>query len=247
MNTKSMNKKSALASCSAFSFAFAVLFLSGCEVVDSSEVSSSTVHADYSATYHEQSNQTSYTAHFTVGGDTGTDIELDGNSAVEIDGNGMSDHHDIFNEVYYEASAQTSYQDYLINHEFYFRDQNGTVFRNDFNFPVMVEVGSVSSPTIPLGGAFTVNWIASGPVDTNDSVDAILTRSDGATAEATSYSWGAPSGAVEFQAQTIQTLGASQVQLTVCHHHSTTAIRGDASGGYLETTSCSRAVSLTIQ
>ena len=241
-----MSKKSVLTSWSVLSFAFAIAFLSGCGVVESSEVSSSTVHAAYTATYQEQSGQASYSAHFTVGNDIGTDIELDGNSTVEIDGNGMSDHHDILNEVFYEDGVQSSYQDYLTSHEFYFRDQSGTVFRNDFNFPVMVEVAGVSSPSISIQNYFSVNWVASGPVDPSDTVEAILTRSDGATGEVTNYPAGSQSGVIEFTPQILQTLGSSSVQLTVCHQHSTTSIQGDSSGGELEVSSCSRALSLII-
>jgi len=232
---------------SVVSFIFAAAVLSGCAVVDSSDVSPAAVHADYSASYYEQTNGTSYKAHFTVGGDTGTVVELDGESTVEIDGNGMADQHDLLNDVNYVRKASSSYQDYLSSHEFYFRDQSGTVFRNDFTFPVMVEVAALSTTDPSLQSGFSVNWVASGPMDSSDTVEAVLERPDGTLSKSTSNPWGATSGAIQFSTEELQILGSTVAQLSVCHHHTTSAINGDSSGGDLEVIACSRAVNLTIQ
>jgi hypothetical protein len=246
-----VNTKVVLKMGSVVSFIFSAAVLSGCAVVDSSEVSPASVHADYSATYFEQTNGTSYKTHFTVGGDTGTVVELDGDSTVEIDGNGMTDQHDLLNDVNYVRKASSSYQDYLSSHEFYFRDQSGTVFRNDFTFPVMMEVAVLSTTDPTLQSGFTVNWVASGPMespmDSGDMLEAVLERPDGTLSKSTSNPWGAASGAIQFSTEELQILGSTIAQLSICHHHTTSAINGDASGGDLEVVACSRAVNLTIQ
>lgn len=234
-----------------FCFVFTAVFLSGCAVVPASEVSSSTVHADYAATYDEQGSNTSYSAHFTVGGDTGTVIELDKNSAVEIDGQSMADEHDLVNDVYYESRSASSYEDYQSNHEFYFRDQSGDIFRNDFQFPVMVEIAGVSNPNPSRFNDFTVAWVVGGPMespmDSGDTLEAVMVRSDGAAARASANPYGATNGSITIPSEALQTLGSSSVQLSICHHHTTFAIQGDSSGGDLESTACSRTVNLNLQ
>lgn len=218
----------------------------GCEVVDSSQVSSSTVFADYSANYSEETGTIGYSAHFSVGGPMGTSLELDQNSSVLFDGNSMSEDREIlFNDVYYVGNYPGTYQDALRNHEFTFRDQSGNLFKNDFSFPVLVEVaGGISSASL---NGFSVSWVASGAMDPNDTVTAVLTRSDGTGAKATAYPSGAQNGTLTFQAQDLQQLGSTQVQLNICHEHDTSSIQGDSSGGYLAVSSCSRSVSMMLQ
>ena len=216
----------------------------GCDVVDSSQVSPSTVYSGYSAHYNEQTGSANYSAHFSVGGSTGTVLELDGSSTVEIDGSSMGMERDIFNDITYVDTVQASVQTYQSGHEFYFRDQNGNVFRNDFSFPTLVEVAS--GPTVASLNGFSVNWVANGPMDPSDSVTGVVTRSDGMTAQAETNPWGAQNGTLTFAADALQLLGASQVQLTICHTHSA-GIQCDASGGYIDISSCSRATSVTLQ
>lgn len=216
----------------------------GCDVVNSSQVSPTTVYAGYSARYNEQNGSANYSAHFSVGGSTGTVLELDGASTVEIDGSSMSMQRDIFNDLTYVNTVQISAQDYQRGHEFFFRDQSGNIFRNDFSFPTLVEVAG--GPSVESLGGFSVAWVAGGPMDLDDSVTAVLTRSDGVTAQSYAAPGASQNGTLTFFADDLQRLGASQVQLTICHAHAL-GIQGDASGGYMNVSSCSRATSLTLQ
>ena len=169
--------------------------LTGCDVVDSSQVSSSTDYASYTAIYNVQSNSAQYTAHFSVGGSIGTVLELNGNSQVTVDGNVMSEERDLFNDVTYEA-GESGTQVFPQVHEFSFTDQNGNQLRNDFQFPAAAAPASGQSMTGSLQNGFFVNWVAQNAYPQFGSVTATLTRSDGYFISA--YGNGGSSGTVDF-------------------------------------------------
>jgi hypothetical protein len=119
--------------------------LSSCAVVDSSQVSATTDCAAYSAQYNAQSNSAQYNAHFSVGGGTGTVLDLNGNSTVTIDGNSMTAQTDIFNDLNYVATESAlSPSSFAQSHEFSFVDQSGNAYKNDFTFPSLIAVGASS-------------------------------------------------------------------------------------------------------
>jgi hypothetical protein len=228
-----------------FEVFLSAIFFSSCDVVDSSQVSSSTDYATYSASYDQNTHSASYSAHFSVGGDEGTVLDLDGQSRVTIDGNSMEGQRDIFNDLYYVANeSSASLEVYQETHEFQFVDQSGVMHQNDFTFPSLISPTPSQSMNASLLYGFAVIWEAQGPASPEDVVTATLTRADGVNA---STSGAAGSGGVlAFSASDLAPLGAGEVTLTLCHSSQTTNIQGDSEGGLLQTTSCSQNYGVTL-
>jgi hypothetical protein len=228
-----------------FEVLLSVIVFSGCDVVDSSQVSSSTDYATYTAHYDDQTQTAHYSAHFSVGGDVGTVLDLDGQSRVTIDGNSMEGQRDIFNDLYYIATEDSSSSSvYQETHEFQFTDQAGVTHRNDFIFPSLISPTSLQSMSASLQFGYAVIWQSQGPSASGDFVTATLTRPDGVSAMVTGEA--GDSGVLAFGPSDLAPLGAAEAVLTLCHTTGTSNIQGDQEGGSLQIVSCSQAYAVSV-
>lgn len=118
-----------------FSAFFAIILLAltafgcrSCETIDSSKLDPSEIYQEYSVTVAEN---TSVSAEFRVSGSTGTTVALVAPSAVQYNGQAMSEHlRTTFSGTYYSSETKG----FAGSHTFVFTDSSGKKFTNTINF-----------------------------------------------------------------------------------------------------------------
>jgi hypothetical protein len=221
-----------------------VLGLSGCEEVDTSDAPVPSIATNYSARYEEASGSAQFGAYF-IDNDDGNSVALSGNSDVQIDGQSMSQQLDSSSDISYFATLPVAYN---LTHEFYFRDDDGNEFTNDFIFPSLVEAVAGQTLLASLENGYSVGWYASGSVSYKDSVTIALLGANGTSVTHTDNS-GDLNGTVYFNPSEITQLGTTLLSLQFCHRQNTgVETEGQAeNGGTLSLSSCSRILPVTLE
>lgn len=111
-----------------------------CETIDSSKLDPSEIYQEYSVTVNDS---TISSAEFRVSGSTGTTVALVAPSAVQYNGQSMSEHlRTTFSGTYYSSETKG----FVGSHTFVFTDSSGKKFTNVLSF----EPISISSEDLDL-------------------------------------------------------------------------------------------------
>jgi hypothetical protein len=221
-------------------FLASVFVLSGCDAeVDTYDAPVASISSNYSANYSESSNSNQFTAYF-IDNDDGSSVEISGGN-VQIDGLSMSQQLTSSSEISYWANT---YAPLGQMHEFYFQDDNGNGYTNDFYFPSLVEAVSGQSEYASLENGYSVSWYATGSVSYNDTIKIIL---QGANGQSTIHSdvSGYMNGTTYFSPTEIAQLG-NLITLQFCHQQQNSSIQSE-DGGILNLNSCSRLYPVTLE
>jgi hypothetical protein len=214
--------------------------LTGCDAeVDTYDAAVASISSNYSADFNESSNSNQFTAYF-IDNDDGSSVEISG-GGVQIDGQTMNQQLTSSSEISYFTNT---YSPIGQMHEFYFQDDSGNGYTNDFYFPSLVEAVSGQSEYASLENGYSVSWYATGSVSYNDTVKIILQGANGQSVIHADVS-GYMNGTTYFSPTEIAQLG-NLITLQFCHQQQNSSIQSE-DGGALNLNSYSRLYPVTLE
>jgi hypothetical protein len=222
-------------------------FGSGCAVVGSSQVDPSTVWTKYAASFDAGSGQLELSATFTVGGEFGTFLELDGPSEVRADDAVMTEEKGIFNDVHYVRRVSATAEDLLHDYRLTYVNNAGQSFANLIRAAGDVAIGAGQAAQASLRARYLARWEARDPVRAGETVTATLTRTGpegGGSALKTATDPGS-TGQIVFEPEDLATIGAGPARLTICRSISREPAEAPK-GGRIESSYCSAPFALTV-
>lgn len=221
---------------------FAVIAFPSCAKVDSAKVASSEIYTSYSATYSEDSNRVNVNANFTVGKGFGTQVTLNENSSINVNGVKMRENSDLFGGVYYDYHRTISSSDDLMNPLLIrYQDNEGHIYNNALSIPSRV----TASPSIYHGGDFTVNWSTYDRLGVDENISASLST-NGVTIFASDHN-GGNNGRIIFRSEDMAGLSGTSATLIVCRKFSTDAVDAPSVGGYINISYCASTIRVSLR
>jgi hypothetical protein len=220
------------------------LMLAGCARQNSSMVNQSGIFTSYQLSYDAGRNSLSAVATFNFGGSTGTYLDLDGGSFVEFDNQPMTKDITLANQVLYTWTQSSMSSDWIWGaHNFNYKNNDGTLYKNTVNLPVLPDVYYVSD-TIASGQSLRVRWRVSDTLN-KDSLGVILwnqSQTEYVNATDTQSS----TGEIEVPPSTLVKLAKGPIKSSVCRSRFNWAFEAPAEGGMIDTSSCSAEKSLQL-
>lgn len=144
-----------------------LFLLTACSVdtVGSSDVNPNAIHQDYSVNYREESNTSSISAQFRVGGASGTTVELEPPSSLFVNGKTLK------KNSFFGASYSLSQAGFIGSASFEFTDEVGRRYMNAANLvPVQININPMP---IMLGTNYYIP-VTTYPLAAGDSLHAII-------------------------------------------------------------------------
>lgn len=211
-----------------------------CSNVDSSQVVPREIHTSYSAEYGDDDGMLRVSAHFSVGGGTGTDVVLDEGSYVRFDGERLRRDFGLFGNVGYSLERFRPEESELLRpHEIEYLDNQGHIYRNSVRIPHAILVQFL--PIAP-GGDLAVRWTTDESLGSQESITASLSSRNGQDVVFASDNFGGREGWIYFRRADWERLAGREVLLTACRRRSTSGLSAPAAGGFLSMHYCARKV-----
>lgn len=216
------------------------LGLTGCsiDVVSSGNVKAEAIYQDYSASYSEDTQTTSFWGTFRVGGSTGTTVALDGRSSLVVNGV-MARPNSILGQ-HYELTVG---QGFVPNVTAVWTDPNGAVYSNTLQIKT-VSYAQPPQTMAPLANSYTL-FVSAPGLDATETISGRITQDPSGTALSDSFN--PASGALTFSSTTMATLHPGPAKLTVIRYKSSSLINANTTGGYGSTSYSVRTVIITLQ
>jgi hypothetical protein len=226
--------------------AAAALFICGCAVENSSDVSQDRIRTSYGAVYSAETKDITFSATFTFGT---TYLQLDGDSSVAVDGLSMQAKRTIINSLYYQrvlpADTESGYEKtYVLSYV----NNDGQTYENSLTLPPELLLEPVPA-TVPVSQPLVVQWTTGEPVQ-NMRVAAWLRYADDDSIKAFSVGStveNASSGSLTFSADKLAAIYPHAPTLEVCVIDERDDPVAPEAGGSISISSCTAPVVLTLE
>jgi len=207
------------------------------DTVSSKDVESEAIYQNYNADYYESSDSTRYWAQFRVGGWTGTTVQIDPPSKLQVNGLNMSGSN-FLGTSYAQATPGLA-----TTTDFTWTDKDGHVYENA---TTITPITLVSAPaTVSVSAPYIVT-LTGAPLGAGDTVDASLHQTVGNTSVTVYGVYNSGNGTVLFASSQLAQLYNGVATLDISRTHSAALADATAEGGSISGTYHLRSVGVMV-